>query len=117
MSLPPSEAFHLEIIIKHVSNLSLLSFAPFLLLSLACSDPEYKLKSANQTPTALNNALTNSHEISRNIMDERKAYIKGVRNENEIIVFYHCLTLSSSANGVGGFKRNPCCFQRVKCVV
>lgn len=41
-------------------------------------DPEYKLKSANQTPTALNNALTNSHEISRNIMDERKAYIKGV---------------------------------------
>lgn len=41
-------------------------------------DPEYKLKSANQTPTALSNALTNSHEISRNIMDERKAYIKGV---------------------------------------
>jgi hypothetical protein len=43
------------------------------------TDPEYKLKSANQTPTALNNALTNSHEITRNIMDERKAYIKGVR--------------------------------------
>lgn len=42
-------------------------------------DPEYKLKSANQTPTALNNALTNSHEITRSIMDERKAYIKGVR--------------------------------------
>ncbi|KAL7033601.1 hypothetical protein ACKWTF_007650 [Chironomus riparius] len=40
-------------------------------------DPEYKLKSANQTPTALNNALTNSHEITRSIMDERKAYIKG----------------------------------------
>jgi hypothetical protein len=42
-------------------------------------DPEYKLKSANQTPTALSNALTNNHEISRNIIDERKAaYIKGV---------------------------------------
>ncbi|CRK98676.1 CLUMA_CG011994, isoform A [Clunio marinus] len=40
-------------------------------------DPEYKLKSANQTPTALSNALTNNHEISRNIMDERKAFIKG----------------------------------------
>ena len=45
-------------------------------------DPEYKLKSANQTPTALNNALTNSHEITRSIMDERKAYIKGVRKKN-----------------------------------
>lgn len=39
--------------------------------------PEYKLKSANQTPTALNNALTNSHEISRNIIDEKKTYMKG----------------------------------------
>lgn len=50
----------------------------FLLVYSRRTDPEYKLKSANQTPTALNNALTNSHEISRNIMDERKAYITGV---------------------------------------
>ncbi|CAO1408851.1 unnamed protein product [Diamesa tonsa] len=41
-------------------------------------DPEYKLKSANQTPTVLNNALTNNHEIiGRNILDDRKAYITG----------------------------------------
>lgn len=44
------------------------------------TDPEYKLKSANQTPTVLNNALTNNHEIiGRNILDDRKAYITGVR--------------------------------------
>ncbi len=53
-------------------------------------DPEYKLKSANQTPTAMNNALTN--EISRSIMDERKAYIKGVRNENKITVLWSLLS-------------------------
>jgi hypothetical protein len=54
----------------------------FFPLSLSRKDPEYKLKSANQTPTALSNALTNSHEISRSIMDDRKNYIKGV-SEND----------------------------------
>lgn len=42
-------------------------------------DPEYKLKSENQTPTVLNNALSNNHEIiGRNILDERKAFLTGV---------------------------------------
>jgi hypothetical protein len=53
-------------------------FSHFFLSFSPTPDPEYKLKSANQTPTALSNALTNNHEISRNIIDERKAYIKGV---------------------------------------
>lgn len=62
-----------------------------LIIFISCKlDPEYKLKSANQTPTALTNALTNSHEITRSILDERKAYIKGVRLLIiNFIEFYH----------------------------
>ncbi|XP_052863238.1 contactin-4 [Anopheles cruzii] len=47
-------------------------------------DPDYKLISANQTPTALHNSLCNSkHDIiGRTILDDsRKTYLTGVANE------------------------------------
>ena len=50
-----------------------------LLVSVFLADPEYKLKSANQTPTVLNNALSNKNEIiGRNCDDNRQGYTTGV---------------------------------------
>ncbi|XP_065081716.1 synaptogenesis protein syg-2 [Ochlerotatus camptorhynchus] len=75
-------------------------------------DPDYKLISANQTPTALHNSLCNSkHDIiGRTILDDsRKTYLTGSSNE----VHYAELALaiphddSSNKNHLNHLKKLP----------